>query len=153
MDKKVSILYLIIGDLLYYLITYNFTMWKFNPIGFDKHIYANHVLITLGIDFINFPAVVLLYLGNYPDRKSITLQAIYIMCWSALNSILEYIFFIVSGVSYDNGWNFWWSASFNILLYTLLRIHHLRPLLAWLISAAIPLLYCYFFKLPLNSMK
>ncbi|TVY11784.1 CBO0543 family protein [Paenibacillus cremeus] len=146
-----TILFLITGDLLYNFLTYNFTLWQFRPVAFDQPIYSNHTLITLGIDFINFPATVLLFLGNYPKTR--VKQAFYFLAWVSFSSAMEYFIHRASGLTYAHGWNFWYSATFNVILFSLLRIHHLRPLLACGISAVVVVFYSWFFHLPVSSMK
>jgi len=147
-----TMLYMIVGDLMYNFLTYNYTMWKFNPTSFDKGIYSSHTLITLGIDFINFPAVVLLYITHFP-AKGLHKQILYILVWAMMNSLIELAAHFFSGISYEHGWNYGWSALFNVIMYILLRTHYKQPLLALGLSAILIVSYCFYFKLPLNTMK
>ncbi|MFD0698138.1 CBO0543 family protein [Paenibacillus sp. GCM10027628] len=147
-----TILYLIVSDLLYNFLTYNYPLWKFNAVSFDKFIYSNHTLITVGIDFINFPATVLMYLGNYPVGK--IKQTVYVFTWVLLNTIIEFLsLHTINGITHSNGWNMWWSAVLNLLFYVMLRVHYLHPLLAWIISFGIIILFGIYFGLPIHIMK
>ncbi|UUZ83409.1 hypothetical protein LJK88_05855 [Paenibacillus sp. P26] len=147
-----TILFLFVNDLLYNVLTYNYSMWKFNPVSFDKYIYSNHTLITLGINFINFPAIVLIYLGHYPERK--ILQLFYVLAWSLLNTMIEYtIWATIKGISYYHGWTIGWSFLINLMFYTSLRLHYLRPMAAWLFALGAIISLSLFFDLPVRSMK
>lgn len=148
-----TILYLLIGDLLYNFLCYNYPLWKFNAVSFDKFIYSNHTLITLGIDFINFPAIVLMYLGNYPNGKIKPLLYIF-FAWVLFNTTIEFTSLTtIKGIAHYNGWDIWWSILLNIIFFVMLRVHYLRPLLAWVISFGIIILFWLYFGLPIQNMK
>ncbi|WP_052488082.1 CBO0543 family protein [Gordoniibacillus kamchatkensis] len=74
-----TILFLIIGDLMNNFINYNRPFWTFTPNAWEKWLYPNHTIISLGVELIGYPSLVLLYLGNYPDggRK----QVLYVCAW------------------------------------------------------------------------
>ncbi|WP_409348186.1 CBO0543 family protein [Paenibacillus gyeongsangnamensis] len=147
-----TILYLIVVDLLYNFLTYNYPLWKFNPVSFDKYIYSNHTLITLGIDFVNFPAIVLMYLGNFPKGK--VKRLFYVLAWVSLNSIIEFASLItIKGISHYNGWSLWWSLVLNLIFYFMLWVHYLRPLLAWGISIGLLVIFILYFGVPIQAMK
>lgn len=147
-----TVLYLIVNDQVYNFLTYNYPLWKFNAVTFDKIIYSNHTLITLGIDFINYPAIVLIYLGHYPKGK--IKQAVYVSAWALLNSAIEITSLAtVKGISHANGWNLGWSIVVNFLYYILLRVHYLRPLLAWAFSIGLIVVFSILFSIPIRTMK
>ncbi|TVY06890.1 CBO0543 family protein [Paenibacillus cremeus] len=147
-----TILFLIIGDLLYNFVNYNYSLWTFHPDRIEDIIYRNHTLITLGIYLIGYPSLVLLYLGNYPETKK-NKQFLYVTAWVLLFSMIEAIsHFLVKGITYSNGWSYWWSLLFFIFVFIILRVHYLRPLLAWTISIVVILLWICF-GVPVQTMK
>lgn len=103
------------------------------------------------MQFIGYPALVLLYLGNYPKGK--WSQIPYVLAWVLLQCSIEAVsHFIAGGIAYSNGWRYGWSVLFDIFFYVILRIHYLNPLLAWGIAGvAIILRIC--FLLPTAAMK
>ncbi|MFC5650193.1 CBO0543 family protein [Paenibacillus solisilvae] len=96
-----TILFMIIMDLIYNFLTYRFSMWEFE-ISFDDRLFPNHTMISFVLDFICFPATILIYLGNYPSKKS--RQFLYIAFWIGLYSLIEYISLIGwKGISQEKG--------------------------------------------------
>nr|WP_295970302.1 CBO0543 family protein [uncultured Bacillus sp.] len=127
-----TILFMIIGDLLYNLFTSQTPTWSYNP----DFICRNHTLVNLWVMMTTYPATVLIFLPHYPERRS--KQILYIFLWSVLYGLIETIgIYLVGNISHHNGWNMWWSMAFNIVLFTMLPIHHKRPLLAWGLSIMI----------------
>lgn len=124
-----TILFMIIGDLLYNLFTYQAPTWKYN----SDFILPNHTLVNLWIMMTVYPATVLIYLPHFPEKRS--KQVLYILFWVLLYGIIELAgFYIFNAIEHLNGWNMWWSLWFNLILFTMLPIHHKRPILAWGLS-------------------
>jgi hypothetical protein len=148
-----TILFFIIGDLLYNFLMYNFPMWQFHP-TFDNAILPNHTFISLAVSFISFPVKVLIYLGHYPENKSKIKQLFYIFAWVLTFTAFEFTaIYIWGGISHHNGWNMLWTFLFYIVTFMLLRLHHNRPLLAWIVSIGIITFLFFYFKVPIGTMK
>ena len=64
-----TILFLWFGDLLYNVICYQYIMWQYKESIFAETFLTNHVIITLLIMFVSYPATVLIYLGRFPQEK------------------------------------------------------------------------------------
>jgi hypothetical protein len=147
-----TVLFLILFDFFYNVITYNYFLWKFEAVTFDKFIYRNHTLIDLGIAFFAFPSIVLLYLSHYPKGR--IKQFFYVSGWIGINTIIELIsFYFMKGISYHHSWNTWWSVLVNVLLFVVVRIHYSRPLLAWMISIVASVFFILYFHVPLINMR
>jgi hypothetical protein len=144
-----TILYFIIGSFFYIILFYNYPLWRFEPMPPLENILSCNVLIVLAVTFTIFPATALIYLGNYPKG---TMQYFYIALWVVIYTVIEAIAYYLGGITYHNGWNMLWSAFFNILTFSLLRLHHRRPLLAWAVSFAFLLLIPMYFSLPVKSL-
>lgn len=148
-----TILFFIMGDLLYNYLLYNYPMWQFHT-TFDKAILPNHTLISLAVAFISFPVKVLIYLGHYPENKSKTKQSVYIFAWVLSFTAFEFAAVkIWGGLSHHNGWNLFWTFLFYIVTFVMLRLHLNRPLLAWIVSSGIITFLLIYFNVPIERMK
>lgn len=124
-----TILFVIIGDLLYNLFTYHVPMWSYNP----DFICPNHTIVNLWVMMTVYPATVLIYLPHFPEKKG--KQILYILLWVLLYGVIELAgYYIFDAIDHFNGWDMWWSLLFDVILFTMLPIHHKRPLLAWVLS-------------------
>ncbi|WP_264806834.1 CBO0543 family protein [Cytobacillus sp. NCCP-133] len=148
-----TILFFIIGDLIYSYLLYNYPMWQFHP-SFDKAILPNHTLISLAVEFISFPVKVLIYLGNFPEHKNKVKQLYYILTWVIFFTVFEFTSInIWGGLSHHNGWNMLYTFFFYIVIFVMLRLHQNRPLLAWAFSFVIITFLLFSFDVPIGSMK
>ena len=64
-----TILFLWFGDLLYNVICYQYIMWQYKESIFAETFLTNHIVITLLIMFVSYPATVLIYLGRFPQKS------------------------------------------------------------------------------------
>jgi len=141
-----TMLYFIVGNFSYTLLTYNYPLWEFE----------SPLLKTTGSNFlitmISFPAVLLVFLPHYPSAR--VMQILYILVWTAANTLIEWIAYLSGFFSYHNGWNIWWSALFNAFMFALLRLHHKKPPAAWLLTIIVAWAVLFFyFKVPFSSMR
>ncbi|CAG7597523.1 hypothetical protein PAESOLCIP111_00153 [Paenibacillus solanacearum] len=146
-----TILFWIVIDLVHSVLTYHYTLWEFHT-SFDKALLPNHTFISFTLDFISFPATVLIYLGHYPSglRK----QALYIFSWALFFTLIELLTLHTwKGISHHHGWNIWWSVAINLLTFPMLRLHYKHPLWAWLLSLCATALFWNVFDVPLGTMK
>lgn len=141
-----TILFLIIGDLLYNVLTYNNPIWKYNK----DWMLANHTLVNLWIMITVYPATVITYLFYFPKNK--IKQIFYILFWVILYFVWELLELNVLGlIKHYHGWNMWWSLLFDIILFVMLPIHHKRPLLAWGLSIFVIIFFLIIFDV--NVLK
>jgi hypothetical protein len=125
-------LFWVVGDLLYQFLFFDHSMWEYVPIGSDQS-WAKHTHIVLLIMLIKYPATLLIFLGHLP--KTYGKRIIYILGWTLLYIINEKIDLHIGAIVHKNDWNLWWSALFNIVMFTTLAVHYKKPLWAWVISA------------------
>ncbi|CAG7617841.1 CBO0543 family protein [Paenibacillus allorhizosphaerae] len=117
-----------------------------------RAILPNHTLISFTLDFISFPATVLIYLGHYPSEKA--KQILYILGWVLLYSMVEFITLHTwNGISHHHGWNIGWSVLMNLITFPMLRLHYKHPLWAWVLSFCAAVLFWITFDLPVEKMK
>ncbi|WHX64536.1 CBO0543 family protein [Peribacillus frigoritolerans] len=100
---------------------------------FGVHILRNDLIISLIIMFLAYPSTIMIYLGRFPQSKR--KQSFWIAFWFFLYSSIELINLkYLDLINHYNGWNIWWSVLFNIFMFSILRIHFKKPLLAWRVS-------------------
>ncbi|WP_373291387.1 CBO0543 family protein [Paenibacillus marchantiophytorum] len=143
-----SILYLITFDLVYNFLTYNYSLWEYEP---NTTLLPNHTIISLIVMFIIYPCVMLVYLGRYPTKR--IKQYLWVTFWVFLWSFLEWVAQRIGEFSHHHGWNIWWSALFNIALYSMVRLHYKKPLLAYGLSVIATVGLIILFKVPISKMK
>ncbi len=144
-----TILFFIIGDLLYqYLLSDLYPMWKYVPIGPDAEKGMTHTHIVLLIMLIKYPCTILIYIGNYPYKKRIIYQIVYIGLWTLLFTVNELITKEMGGMTHHNGWDITASIIFNIAMFTILTIHYKKPLIAWGLSFIFIVILWNYFHVP-----
>jgi len=136
-----TILYLIISDLIYRIITYNYPLWTYeSPL-------LKTQLSGLLIDFTFFPATVLLFVPYFTN--SLWQMFNYTVAWVAIYTIWEGIAHHLSYLSYHHGWSIYWSIIVDIILFPSLYIHFRRPIAAWLIYFITAIAIITIFRIPL----
>jgi len=134
-----TILYMIIANLTYAVIFFEHRLWIFVSFMGDS-------MICLVMKFLIYPSAVILFLTHYP--RGAFRQLLYITFWAAANTLLEYVAYAFGGIYYDHGWNLLWSFVLLEIAFALVRLHHKRPLLAWLPSVALGAATALIFGLP-----
>jgi hypothetical protein len=140
-----TILFFIVGNFSYGLLTYNYPLWEFESLLLKTT--GSTFLITI----VAFPATILIFLPHYPKGK--VKQILYILLWVLTYTLIEIVSHKLGFFSYHNGWNIWWSVLFNLIMFPLLRLHHKKPPLAWSVSIIMGLTILIYFKVPFSSMK
>lgn len=132
--------YIVIGALLYEYLTDGQKMWVF-----QGDIPDSQTVTALIHQFFTMPLTVLIFLSNFP--KTLGKQCYRISKWIGLYAAVEIIMLLTGRITYDNGWTLWHSIGFDIMMFPMLRLHHSRPLLAYLISVPIVLFLNYRFNI------
>jgi hypothetical protein len=146
-DHYATIQFFIIGCLLYNVIFYQHTLWAYKSVTWD---WLGHTLISIIFTLIIIPIAIMFYLQYYPNGKK---QVLYIFTWVAYFTSMEFLFSRLGMFVYDNGWNVGWSLLFNIIMFTMLRLHDKRPLLALILSVPIIVILLMYFHPPLAELK
>lgn len=142
-----TILFIIVGDLVYNLICYKYSLWFYTSELFK------HTIINLIIDFINFPTTVILYLTLFPTTKVLYKQSLFILLCSVIFTLLEEIALLFNSIGYSNGWNLGWSFIFNIVMFTVLILHHKESIWTYPICIIFTIILLFIFKVPYGSLK
>lgn len=124
-----TILFYWCGDLIYNVVFYKKPLWTFtNPIM------CHHITDFLSMATV-FTCTVLVFLPKYP--KGLFKQIKYLSFWIFIYSFIEWIFVLMKGITYENGWTLGYSIIHNVYQFILLRIHHTNPILAWVLALII----------------
>lgn len=139
-----TVLFLVICNLLGDIVFGNQLFWQYNGL-------VNHTFSDLLITFTIFPCMALLYLSYFPERRF--RQVIYYLGWVFFSFFLEFTMQTMGYISYNSGWNLWWSFFFNFPWFFLLRLHYLRPLLAWFVVLLEITTFMLIFDVSFKSLK
>jgi hypothetical protein len=143
-----TILFMPIGNLMYGLLVNDtdFYLWRYQSDFLFSQETAD-VFYTI----IVFPATVLLYLSNYPEEKGA--RVIHVLKYVAIYCIVEWVGIKVGALKHSHGWTMAWSILFNIVAFTILRIHHEKPIIAYISSILFSLFLLYYFQVPLTDKE
>lgn len=120
-----TVLFMIAGDFMVGLITYNHTLWDL------RSELGGHLLNDFFLAFVVYPPTVLLFLSHYPNRKRLIRQIFYIGFAGIIYTLIELIEYFLHNIHYQNGWSIGKSLLLNIGMFTTLKIHSVRPLVAY----------------------
>ncbi|WP_176560063.1 CBO0543 family protein [Brevibacillus dissolubilis] len=144
-----TIIYIISVDLLITVLMYDYPLWHFEKTLFIP----NHTLADFFICFVNFPPMMILYLSRFPFSSGFLKQSGYILLWTTIFSLVELMFHYMGLTSYHNGWTYWWSVIVWVFLFIGTRLHHTRPLWAWVLTFVMTLFLIFHFEIPVTTFK
>lgn len=137
-----TILYFMMGSLVYDFLAYNKPLWLYDGI-FGKYPFLNIAAMV-----VTYPITVILFLMNFPVRFH--RAVLRIVLWTALYAAVELLSMELLDFRHLNGWSMFYTLVFDLLMFTLLRLHHTRPLLALFISEVLAVLMLWWFRIPLT---
>ncbi|RCW46596.1 CBO0543 family protein [Paenibacillus prosopidis] len=143
-----TMLFAAIGNLLYELICYEYQLWQMEPNGLPLALIPMLLLIMIGM-----PILTWVYLSWYPTGRGLLARAGYILLFTAIFVLLEYISVKCGSITYHNGWNLLWSLFFDIVMFIILRIHYRKPLIALILSLFYIGFLIIWFDVPFEKMK
>lgn len=146
-DYYPTILFFIMGDWLYDILTCKQTMWLYH-----QSIIPTSTLSNLFNNIFVYIPTVLMYLPHFPD-KGLYKKVLYIFVWTAIYGIIEFIFHTMGLITYHNGWNFLASVLFDGILFVIIYVHYKRPIAAWLLSFIVILTLWFSFRLSISHLK
>lgn len=125
-----TVLFTMVVNLGASLLTYHHALWNYSP---DALVKTQTILEFINC-FIILPSVTFTYLSKFPANNKFQ-QLSYIVFWVLIFSGLEYIdHYIIGGIYYTNGWSWSTSTIFDFALFSILRLHYLKPGWAWVIT-------------------
>lgn len=137
-----TVLYMIVGNLLYLFLTSGYLLWAFVP---DLRILP--AITELLYTFIVFPCTVLQFLAGYPESKKEQVQR-YIK-WVVVYALMEALYVWTGRIVYAHGWSWWWSLGFDLMMFPMLLLHSRKPGTAYVVSVFIIIALLLMFRVPL----
>ncbi|WHY59871.1 CBO0543 family protein [Cytobacillus firmus] len=127
-----TLLFWIIGDLLYASLLHDFRVWEFRPVWIDHYILPTHTIIATAIAFLIYPSVIVMYLGRFP--KTTFRRMCWVVFWALIFEGIELIAYINKSIIHQYGWTLAYSFLFNLVTFSLLPIHKWKPWAAWVLA-------------------
>jgi len=138
-----TLLFWIMGDLLYASLLHDFRVWEFRAVWIDHYILPTHTVIATAIAFLIYPSVIVVFLGRIP--KSNIHKICWIILWSLIFQLIESIAYLNDSIVHHYGWNLYWSFIFNLVTFSLLAIHKWKPWVTWILAGFnVTILYLIF---------
>ena len=143
-----TILYFGFCDLVHMCVYYNLPLWVHNStIG----IRIPHTFINLSWLLIIYPATVLIYIYHFP--KTLKKQIIYIGFWVIGYTLMELMLYMTKEIEYHNNWSIWASLLFNCGMFTILWVHFKKPIIAWVITISMLIVFIKFCPIAFELIK
>ena len=114
---------------------------SFIPIG-----YMVHSMTVIVYALFTMPISILLFLSRFPEKW--VWRGMYILLWSGIYIAVEWILYVSGRISYQNGWEFWYSFPFDIAMFSVIAIHQKYPFLAYILSIIITTFMIAYFHVP-----
>lgn len=144
-----TIQYFIIGDMLYNLFTWNYSLWSYPH---PPNLLPNHITNNLYIMLTIYPSTMLIFLYRFPKNDFIK-QILYILIWIGLWLVFELIMVFNGLCVYHHGWSYGWSIIFACIMVPMLVLHHKRPMWAYILSVPITGFLLLWFHVPVFKAK
>ncbi|ULT54685.1 hypothetical protein L1999_16165 [Neobacillus drentensis] len=145
-DYHASMYFISTGGMMYEYIVQENTLWKFHP----DFLYG-HEMVVLVYAIITMPISILLFLSHFPETWMKRL--LYIIVWSGIYISVEWILLVFGRISYQNGWKFWYSFYFDIMMFSIIALHQHKPFRAYIISLPVILFLIFYFDIPFKFGK
>jgi hypothetical protein len=144
-----TILFIICVDFFISILTYEYPLWTFQR----SLLIPNHTITDFFITFTSFTQMVLIYLSRYPYKSRWYWQLVYVVLWVIFFSLIEIIFKFAKLITYDHGWNIGWSILIWLFIFSGLRLHHTKPLWAWLLCFSCTAFLIIYFHIPITKLR
>ena len=145
-EYHASMFFISTYGLLYEYIVKENTLWKFHP---DLLFGQDMVVIVYAL--ITMPVSIFLFLSHFPERWFQRLM--YILLWSGIYISVEWILYVFDRISYQNGWQFWYSLLFDIVMFSVIAVHQYYPFRAYILSLIIIVFLVSYFNIPFEFAK
>jgi len=141
-------LFMLVANFFAAIVTFNHTLWIFKP----TFLLANHTLTEFYIAFVAYLGTVMLFLSRYP-KQNLMWQIGWILLWVGAYTLSELIPQYLGLVGYSHGWSLGWSIVHNLIMFPLIKLHHISPVWAWLVSAVYFVFVYNYFGLSIQDLK
>jgi hypothetical protein len=134
-----TMLYISLSTFLYEFISHShYHLWELE----DDSIF-NLMNVHFTHNLIINPLIAFIFLSNYPSR--IKKQITYTLKWILSFMLVEWLGEWFGILSYHNGWHLGWSFLFVIIMFPMVRLHHVHKLWALILSVFFVVFYLAIF--------
>ena len=140
-EYHASMFFIATGGLLYEYMVKDYSLWKFHP----DFLYG-HSMVVIVYALITMPVSIFLFLSHFPKGWSERLK--YILLWSGIYIAVEWVLHVFRRITYDNGWEFWYSFLFDIVMFSVIALHQRYPFRAYILSLFIIVFLIAYFHVP-----
>ncbi|UPO90794.1 CBO0543 family protein [Niallia sp. Man26] len=141
-----SMFFISTGGLLYEYIVNENTLWKFHP----DFLYSHEMIVVI-YALITMPISIFLFLSHFPEGW--LKRIIYIVVWSVIYIVIEWILFLTGRISYQNSWQFGYSFLFDLIMFSVIALHQQKPGRAYIISIIVIVFLILWFDVPFKVLK
>ncbi|MFB9331152.1 CBO0543 family protein [Paenibacillus aurantiacus] len=145
-DFQPTLLYVAACDLLYQCLCSHYLLWTYVPKWPIQHQLLTNYMYT----FVFLPATALMFIFHYPAEGRLSVKLLYMLKWYAAFVLGEGFYVSTTHMAYGHGWTLWWSMLFNVMMFSLMLLHHNRPLWAYGLTAAAAAFWVIVFHIPLS---
>ncbi len=145
-EYHASMFFISTGGLLYEFMVKENTLWKFHP----DFLYG-HEMVVIIYALITMPISIFLFLSHLPN--GLLKRGIYIVVWSAIYIVIEWVLLITGRISYQNGWQFEYSFFFDLVMFSVIALHQEKPVRAYLVSIVIIIFLIHWFDVPFKVLR
>ncbi|WLD92862.1 CBO0543 family protein [Alkalihalobacillus sp. AL-G] len=140
-EYHASMFFIATGGLLYEFIVKDNTLWKFHA----DFLYGHDMTIIV-YALITMPVSIFLFLSHFPEKWFH--RMLYILLWSVIYITIEWFLHMFGRISYQNGWEFWCSFLFDIVMFSVIALHQYKPFTAYILSIFIIIFLILNFDIP-----
>lgn len=145
-EYHASMLFIATSGLLYEYIVQDYSLWKFRP-----DLLYGHEMTVIVYALITMPVSILIFLTHFPEKWFSRIA--YILVWSGIYIMVEWILDLFGRISYQHGWKFWHSFVFDIVLFSIVALHQFKPFRAYFLTILIIAFLIFYFKVPFTFFK
>jgi hypothetical protein len=142
---SLTIYYVIICNLLYNVICYDYLLWKYKSDIFK----ASHLTVDLLYTFIGLPGITFLFLSHFPSLQQRVKPFIYILKWVGFALLLELLYIKTGRLVLQNGYEYWMEFFFYPVMFGMVYLHQKKPLISYIFSVIIICFMVWYFDVPL----
>lgn len=134
-DYYPTMLYVSLATFLYEFISHShYHLWEIR-----KDSILNLMNVHFTHNLIINPFIAFIFLSHYPNGMK--KQLIYLLKWIFSFVVLEWIAEWLGVLSYHNGWHLGWSFLFVVIMFPMIRLHHVHKLRALVLSVFFAVFY------------
>jgi hypothetical protein len=96
--------------------------------------------------FIAYPCFIIWFLSN--EVEGFKNKVLRYSRWVIISVLIEFAFYKLGYIGFENGWNLYYELLFYPILYTFVSLHHRKPFLTIVLSLFVSAFLLYIFEYP-----